>query len=156
MRLRVASVGQRMPAWVGEAWQEYSRRMPPELPLELHEIPLQKRGKNADIARLRRDEGKALMKAVSPGYHLVALDGGGRSWSTEQLAERLEHWKAGGQHVGFLIGGPDGLDPDVRRQATETWSLGKLTFPHPLVRVILAEQLYRAWTVTCGHPYHRA
>lgn len=156
MRLRVASVGQRMPGWVADAWQEYARRMPRELPLELVEIPLKKRGRNADIARLRRDEGEALIAAVGADHHVVALDGRGKTWSTERLAARLEDWLAGGRHCGFLVGGPDGLDEACLARADETWSLGPLTYPHPLVRVILAEQLYRAWTITRGHPYHRA
>lgn len=145
-----------MPGWVTDAWQEYARRMPRELPLELVEIPLAKRGRNPDIARLRRDEGRALLAAVSPGYRVIALDGRGKAWSTEELAQRLEAWMGEGAPCGFLVGGPDGLDPACLDQATERWSLGKLTFPHPLVRVILAEQLYRAWTITRNHPYHRA
>lgn len=155
MRLRVISVGQKMPGWVDNAWQEYARRLPPELPLELHEVPLRKRGKNPDINRLRRDEGQDLLSASS-GQHTVALDGRGKPWSTEQLASRLEAWMGGGQDCAFLVGGPDGLDTACLDAARERWSLGPLTFPHPLVRVILAEQLYRAWTITRNHPYHRA
>jgi 23S rRNA (pseudouridine1915-N3)-methyltransferase len=145
-----------MPGWVADAWQEYARRLPRELSLELREIPLAKRGRNADIARLRRDEGEALLATVGAGDRVIALDGRGRAWSTEQLAERLEAWMAGGSHCVFLVGGPDGLDPACLERADERWSLGPLTFPHPLVRVILAEQLYRAWTITRNHPYHRA
>ncbi len=145
-----------MPGWVSDAWQEYARRMPRELPLELHEVALAKRGRNPDIDRLRRDEGRALLEAVSPGYRVIALDGRGNTWSTEQLAARLETWMGEGRHCGFLVGGPDGLDPECLAQASERWSLGPLTLPHPLVRVVLAEQLYRAWTITRNHPYHRA
>lgn len=155
MRLRVVSVGQRMPGWVADAWEEYARRMPRELPLELREIPVRKRGRNADLARLKRDEGEALLAAIPPGDRVIALDGRGRPWSTEQLAERLETWMAGGADCAFLVGGPDGLDAACLERATERWSLGPLTFPHPLVRVILAEQLYRAWSITRNHPYHR-
>ena len=145
-----------MPGWVEEGWREYARRMPRELALELREIPLGKRSKNADIARLRKAEGEALVAACGAGCHLVALDGGGAAWSTERLAARLEAWMAGGVDVGFLVGGPDGLDDACLARVDERWSLGPLTFPHPLVRVILAEQLYRAWTITRNHPYHRA
>lgn len=145
-----------MPGWVEEGWREYARRMPRELALELREIPLGKRSKNADIARLRRAEGEALVAACGSGCHLVALDGGGVAWSTERLAARLEAWMSGGVDVGFLVGGPDGLDDACLARVDERWSLGPLTFPHPLVRVILAEQLYRAWTITRNHPYHRA
>lgn len=144
-----------MPGWVNDAWHEYARRLPPELPLELHEVPIRKRGKNPDINRLRREEGVQLLSASS-GQHTVALDGRGKAWSTQQLAERLEAWMGGGQDCAFLVGGPDGLDAACLDAAQERWSLGPLTYPHPLVRVILAEQLYRAWTITRNHPYHRA
>jgi 23S rRNA (pseudouridine1915-N3)-methyltransferase len=156
MRLTVASVGQRMPGWVADGWREYARRMPREVPLELREIPLRKRSKNADIRRLRRDEGEALLSALGGDCRLVSLDPGGRLWSTEQLAERLEAWMADGVDIGFMVGGPDGLDDACLERSHERWSLGPLTFPHPLVRVILAEQLYRAWSITRNHPYHRA
>ena len=105
MRLRVVSVGQRMPGWVSDAWEEYARRMPRELSLELREIPLQKRGKNADLARLKRDEGRALLAATAAGDHLVALDGGGKAWSTAQLAANLENWMGQGRDCAFLVGG---------------------------------------------------
>jgi 23S rRNA (pseudouridine1915-N3)-methyltransferase len=156
VRLRVVSVGQRMPGWVTDAWQDYARRMPRELTLELREIPLQKRGKNADVARMKRDEGRALLAATASGDHVVALDGGGKVWSTEQLAGNLETWMGQGRDCAFLVGGPDGHDPDCLAAARHRWSLGALTLPHPLVRVILAEQLYRAWTIINRHPYHRA
>lgn len=155
MHLRVVSVGQKMPGWVNDAWQEYARRLPPEMPLQLHEVPVRKRGKNPDIDRLRRDEGRELLSAAS-GHHVIALDGHGSAWSTERLAQRLEAWLGGGHDCAFLVGGPDGLDQACLDGAQERWSLGALTFPHPLVRVILAEQLYRAWTITRNHPYHRA
>lgn len=145
-----------MPGWVADAWDEYARRMPREVALELKEVPLRKRGKNADIQRLKREEGDALLAAFRPSDRLIALDVRGKPWSTEQLAGRLEGWMAGGTDCGFLIGGPDGLDAQCLERAVERWSLGPLTYPHPLVRVILAEQLYRAWTITRNHPYHRA
>jgi len=156
MRLRVASIGQRMPHWVKEGWAEYAKRMPRELALELREIPLRKRGNNADVARLLREEGEALLACAAPGGRVVALDAGGRPWSSMQLAARLEAWMGDGRDCVFLIGGPDGLDSACLDAADECWSLGPLTLPHPLVRVIVAEQLYRAWTVTRNHPYHRA
>lgn len=145
-----------MPGWVTDGWRDYARRMPRELGLELRELPLQKRGKNADLVRLKRDEGRALLAATAPGDHLVALDGGGRPWSTEQLATNLENWMGQGQDCCFLVGGPDGHDPECLARSHQRWSLGALTLPHPLVRVVLAEQLYRAWTIISGHPYHRA
>lgn len=155
MRLLVATIGQRMPRWVEDGWSEYARRMPRELTLELREIPLANRGKNADIERVRRTEGDALLKAAGSDRR-IALDGGGKAWSTETLAQRLESWMAEGRNCTFWIGGPDGLDTACLDAADDRWSLGPLTLPHPLVRVLLAEQLYRAWTITRNHPYHRA
>ena len=156
MHLLVAAVGQRMPRWVNEAWTEYSRRMPPNLGLSLREIPLAKRGKNADTRRLRAVESQALFDAMPTRARVIALDVQGRAWSTEKLAANLEDWLGDGRDVGFMIGGPDGISAEVMQQADTRWSLGPLTLPHPLVRVVLAEQLYRAWTITQNHPYHRA
>jgi len=155
MQLLVAAVGQRMPAWVNEAWTEYARRMPPGLSLSLREVALAKRGKNADTKRLTATESKALYGAMTARARVVALDVKGQAWSTEKLAANLEDWMGDGRDVGFMIGGPDGIDPDIMQKADSRWSLGPLTFPHPLVRVVLAEQLYRAWTITQNHPYHR-
>lgn len=156
MQLLVAAVGQRMPAWVNEAWTEYSRRMPPGLPLNLREIPMSKRGKNADTARLVAAESEALLAAMPARSRTIALDVRGKAWSTEKLASQLEDWMGEGRDVGFMVGGPDGISHEGLSQADERWSLGPLTLPHPLVRVVLAEQLYRAWTITQNHPYHRA
>jgi len=156
MQLLVAAVGQRMPNWVNEAWTEYARRMPPGLKLSLREITLAKRGKNADTKRLTAVESKALLQAMPARARVIALDVKGRAWSTEKLAAQMEHWMGDGRDVGFMIGGPEGIDPAVLQKADERWSLGPLTLPHPLVRVVLAEQLYRAWTITQNHPYHRA
>jgi len=156
MNLLVAAVGQRMPRWVNDAWTEYARRMPAELGLSLREITLARRGKNADIKRLTAVESTALYAAMPPRARVIALDITGQTWSTEKLAANLEQWMADGRDVGFMIGGPDGIAPDTLQKADIRWSLGALTLPHPLVRVVLAEQLYRAWTITRNHPYHRA
>jgi 23S rRNA (pseudouridine1915-N3)-methyltransferase len=156
MQLLVAAVGQRMPGWVNEAWTEYARRMPASLKLSLREIPLAKRGKNADTRRLTAVESDALHQAMPQRARIIALDVKGQLWSTEKLAAMLEDWMADGRDVGFMIGGPDGIAADVLNKADNRWSLGPLTLPHPLVRVVLAEQLYRAWTITRNHPYHRA
>ena len=155
MQLLVAAVGQRMPAWVQQAWTEYARRFPRGLALELREIPLARRTRNTSAAALRAAEGEALMAAVPDGHRVVALDGRGRQWTTTELSERLEDWMREERGVVFLVGGPDGLPDACRGAAHDVWSLGKLTLPHPLVRVLLAEQLYRAWTITQNHPYHR-
>ena len=156
MQLLVAAVGQRMPGWVTEGWNEYARRMPPGLALSLREISLSRRTKNADTKRLTAIESKALYDAMPNRARVIALDVRGQTWSTEKLADQLEQWMAGGRDVGFMIGGPEGIDKDIMQKADERWSLGPLTLPHPLVRIVLAEQLYRAWTITQNHPYHRA
>jgi len=156
MQLLVAAVGQRMPGWVNEAWTEYTRRMPANLSVSLREINLEKRGKNADTKRLTAIESKALYQAMPARARVIALDVKGQTWSTEKLAANLEDWMGDARDVGFMIGGPDGIDSDIMQEADTRWSLGPLTLPHPLVRVVLAEQLYRAWTITQNHPYHRA
>ena len=155
MLIRVAAVGQRMPDWVSMAWQEYARRFPRNIRLEIHEIPMERRGKNADIARLKDQEGWALLDSVPRDAHIIAMDERGKQWRTMDLATRLEDWMSGGRDVCLLVGGPDGLSNECRAQAPQTWSLGPLTLPHPLVRVVLAEQLYRAWSIVNHHPYHR-
>jgi 23S rRNA (pseudouridine1915-N3)-methyltransferase len=145
-----------MPEWVSQGYNEYARRMPPELSLDLVEIPLAHRGKNPDIPRLMQREGDAILAALGPRDRVIALEVGGRNWSTEKLAGQLESWQLDGRDVSFLVGGPDGLADVCRDRADQLWSLSALTLPHPLVRILLAEQLYRAWSVTRNHPYHRA
>lgn len=156
MQLIVAAVGQRMPSWVQEAWSEYARRFPRGLSLELKEIPLAKRSRNVNVKALQAAEGKTLLGAVPAGNRIIALDEKGKQWSTKELAERLENWMREEHGVCFLVGGPDGLAQSCRERADDVWSLGRLTLPHPMVRAILAEQLYRAWTITQNHPYHRS
>lgn len=155
MRIQLLAVGTRMPAWVNEGYAEYAQRLPPECALQLKEIAPERRGRHPDIARLRAREGERLVAAIPKGARVLALDVGGRSLSTEQLAGRLESWMADGRDLALLVGGPDGLDPQCLGHAEFRWSLSPMTFPHPLVRVILAEQIYRAWTILAGHPYHR-
>ncbi len=156
MRLKLICVGQKMPQWVTRGFQEYARRMPPELPLELTEVAMAQRGKNPDIPRLMQKEADALLAATGKSDRLIALEVGGRPWSTEQLAGQLEGWQLDGRDVSFMVGGPDGLAADCRSRADLLWSVSPLTLPHPLVRILLAEQLYRAWSITRNHPYHRA
>lgn len=155
MRIHLIAVGTRMPEWVNEGYREYARRLPPECALELREIPLGKRGKNADIQRLRQQEGEKMAAAIPKGAATVALEVKGKPWSTEQLSQQLGRWLADGRDLALLVGGPDGIDPDLSRRADQRWSLSPLTLPHPLVRVVVAEQLYRAWSLLNGHPYHR-
>ena len=145
MHIHLIAVGEKLPRWVQQGYSEYAKRLPAECALRLVEIPAGKRGKNADITRTVRDESKRILAAVPKGATVVALEVGGRSWSTEQLAQQLDDWMGRGQDLALLVGGPDGLGVAARQAAGQHWSLSPLSWPHPLVRVVLAEQLYRAW-----------
>ena len=155
MKIRLIAVGSKMPGWVEEGWHEYARRLPGEMPLELVEIPLTRRSKNADITRMIRQEGEAMLAKVQPGERIVTLEVQGRAWSTEQLARELERWRLEARNVNLMVGGPEGLAPEVSARSEQRWSLSALTLPHPLVRILVGEQIYRAWTVLSGHPYHK-
>ncbi|WP_240125943.1 23S rRNA (pseudouridine(1915)-N(3))-methyltransferase RlmH [Thermomonas alba] len=156
MKGRLIAVGERAPGWVAQGFAEYQKRLSHWLPLELVEIEPGIRGKGRDTARAISDEGARVLAALPKNAQVVALDGRGRMHSSEQLAQRLEHWRGLGRDLAFVIGGPDGQAPDVLARADETWSLGPLTLPHMLVRLVLAEQLYRAAAMLANHPYHRA
>ena len=155
MHIHLIAIGQRMDAWINQGFQEFAKRMPPECNLQLKEIAAGKRGKNADIPRILQQEGERMLAAIPAGARVIALDVEGKQWSTPQLAQQLEHWLPSGQDVALLVGGPEGLAPQCLERAQQRWSLSALTLPHPLVRVVLAEQLYRAWSLHKGHPYHR-
>jgi 23S rRNA (pseudouridine1915-N3)-methyltransferase len=155
MRITVIAVGGKMPAWVEQGVNEYDRRMPRELKIQWREIPLVRRGKDTSADLLRSREGEKILRAIPARDKVIALDVRGKSWSTEQLAEQLRSWQMSGDNYSLLIGGPDGLSTDCLERASQRWSLSDLTMPHPLVRILLAEQLYRAWTITANHPYHR-
>ncbi|MFH7565514.1 23S rRNA (pseudouridine(1915)-N(3))-methyltransferase RlmH [Oceanimonas smirnovii] len=155
MKLQLVAVGTKMPAWVTTGFQEYRRRFPRDMPLELTEISAGKRGKNADIDRILHKEGEQMLAAINKSARIVTLDIPGRPWTTEQLAEQLTRWQHDGRDVAILIGGPEGLAPACKAAAEQSWSLSPLTLPHPLVRVLAAESLYRAWSVNNNHPYHR-
>jgi 23S rRNA (pseudouridine1915-N3)-methyltransferase len=155
LKIHLIAVGTRMPDWVERGYREYAGRMPAQCRLELAEIPALKRGKGADLERITRREGERMLAAVPEGCRVLALDVGGRQWSTAQLARQLGAWLQGGRDLVLLVGGPEGLAPACRERAHGSWSLSPLTLPHPLVRIVVAEQLYRAWTVLKGHPYHR-
>ncbi|EDX91003.1 23S rRNA (pseudouridine(1915)-N(3))-methyltransferase RlmH [Alcanivorax sp. VBW004] len=156
MRIILLAIGTRMPAWVTEGFSEYQKRMPPEMRLTLEEIPMPKRGKGDSVSQIRA-EAEALRKRLekSPGAKTVALEVNGRALDTPALSRKLGELKDVGQDLVLLVGGPDGLCPQLSASAHERWSLSNLTLPHPLVRVLLAEQLYRGWTLLTGHPYHR-
>jgi 23S rRNA (pseudouridine1915-N3)-methyltransferase len=156
MRARLIAIGERMPAWVAEGFAEYRKRLSHDLPLELIELKPGARGKGRDDARAIQDEGAAILAALPRDIHVIALDGRGKAWSSEELAEQLAKWRMAGRDLAFLVGGPDGHAPEVVVRADQKWSLGPLTLPHMLVRLVLVEQLYRATTLLAGHPYHRA
>jgi len=156
MQIRLIAAGSRMPGWVSEGFREYARRMPRECALALTEIPLGRRGKSQPVERAIDEEGRRMLSAVGERQRVIAMDVAGRGWSTEQLAGQLRGWLQDGRDLSLLIGGPDGLAADCLARAEQRWSLSPLTLPHPLVRVLLAEQLYRAWTLVSGHPYHRS
>ena len=155
MQIHLISVGNRMPDWVKSGYDEYAKRLPRECELVLREIPLGQRGKNCDVARIIREEGERMNVAIPAGAHIVALDLSGQVLTTPQLAQTLSRWLEGGKPIALLVGGPDGLADSVKSKAAEFWSLSALTYPHPLVRIIVAEQLYRAWSILNNHPYHR-
>ncbi|GKX53261.1 23S rRNA (pseudouridine(1915)-N(3))-methyltransferase RlmH [Budvicia aquatica] len=155
MKLQLIAVGTKMPDWVQTGFTEYMRRFPKDMPFELVEIPAGKRGKNADIKRILEKEGELMLAAIGKGNRIVTLDIPGKPWETPVLAQQLEIWKQDGRDVSLLIGGPEGLAPACKSAAEQSWSLSPLTLPHPLVRVLVAESLYRAWSITTNHPYHR-
>ena len=153
--MRVLTVGTRMPDWVSRGVDEYAKRMPRDLPVEWCEIPASKRSRDTAESRML-DEYQAIERRLKDQETIVVLDVDGRVLSTEAIAESIESWQDLGTKVAFVIGGPDGIHPQLKARAVAKWSLGRITLPHPLVRVILAEQLYRAWSINAGHPYHRA
>lgn len=155
MRISVIAVGTKMPAWVSQGVEEYCRRLPRELNLQWREIPLARRVRDSKPEQLREREGEQILKAVPNGDQIIALDVQGKRLSTPGLADQLSAWQMSGDNYSLLVGGPDGLSPQCLKRASARWSLSDLTLPHPLVRVLLAEQLYRAWTITVNHPYHR-
>lgn len=155
MRLHLIAVGNRMPDWVEAGYAEYAKRLPADCALLLHEIAPGKRGKGADLERARREEGEKMLATLPKGAYVVALEVGGKDWDTAELAQRLADWRQQGRDVALLVGGPEGLADACRARADVQWSLSRLTLPHPLVRIVLAEQLYRAWSLLQGHPYHR-
>ena len=156
MKALLIAVGERAPDWVVSGFTEYQKRLSHWLPLSLHEIAPGIRGKGRDANRATAEEGTRVLAAIPKQAHVITLDGRGKGYESEQLAHRLEAWRQGGRELAFLIGGPEGHSPEVIAAAHESWSLGPLTLPHMLVRLIVAEQLYRASSLLANHPYHRA
>lgn len=155
MKLIVAAVGARLPGWMNAGFADYAKRMPRELPLDLVEIRPEPRTLGKTVAAMLAAEAKRIEAALPARCRRVALDERGEALDTRTLAERLGEWLARGDDVAFLIGGPDGLDPALKQAAHEKLRLSALTLPHGLARVVLAEALYRAASLRCGHPYHR-
>lgn len=156
MRIRLLGIGTKMPSWVDEGVAEYQKRMPRECTLEVVELPLGNKGRERDPPTAMRKEAESLRGALRPQDHIVALEVRGKPWTTEQLGEQLGTWMQSGRDVALLVGGPDGLEPELSRGASQRWSLSPLTLPHPIVRIVLAEQIYRAHSLLRGHPYHRS
>ncbi len=155
MKLIVAAVGTRLPDWMNAGFAEYAKRMPRELPLELVEIKPEPRTTGKTVAAMMAAEAKRIDTALPSRCRRIALDEHGEALDTQALAQRLGQWQDGGDDIAFLIGGPDGLDPALKQGAHEKLRLSSLTLPHGLARVVLAEAIYRAHSLRCGHPYHR-
>jgi 23S rRNA (pseudouridine1915-N3)-methyltransferase len=155
MRITVLAIGTRMPAWVNDGVSTYQKRLPRHIELTFKELPAAQRGGNSSSEKQKQKEGEQMLKALRDPVYTIALDERGESWSSPELAQQLELWLANHANVALLIGGADGLAESCRQRADHIWSLSSLTLPHALVRVVVAEQLYRAWTLLQGHPYHR-
>ena len=156
LRLSLIAASNRQPEWVDRGAEDYSTRLRGRCTLELKSVPLARRTASTPVDRAIHDEGERMLALVPPGAHVVALLENGKPWSTKELARKLETWMQRGAPVCFLVGGPDGLSPECAARANERWSLSSLTLPHGLVRVVVAEALYRAWSLLENHPYHRA
>lgn len=155
MKFTIIAIGQKMPDWVKEAVTTYQQRFVKPCALSIQEIPLEKRNKHYDAALIKRKEAEQIRKLIKTTDFVIALDEKGKHFSTLELSKQIEEWQQLGKNICLIIGGPDGLDSNILESADLCWSLSTLTFPHPLVRVILAEQLYRALSVIKNHPYHR-
>lgn len=156
MKIHLIAAGTRMPAWVEAGVNEYTKRLPRDFSYATTEIPLGHRGRSADVARAMKKEGELMLQQLGKGDHVVALDVKGRTLDTEGMAARIDQIRSEGCNLALLVGGPDGLSTDCLQAADETWSLSALTLPHPVVRVVMAEQIYRVWSFLNNHPYHRA
>lgn len=155
MRIRLLTITHKAPSWIQEGYEEYAKRLPPSCALELVEIPAEKRTANADLKRIAEREGEKMLSLIKPNHRVIALDVKGHLWTTEQLSVNLAGWQQDGRHIDLLVGGPEGLAPQCVAKAETRWSLSPLTFPHIIVKLIVAEQIYRAWSILQQHPYHR-
>ncbi len=156
MHIRILAVGDRQPPWVDGAFGLYAARFPREWKFRLDTIATVRRGRNDKTSQARHAEGEKILASLAKTEHAVLLDESGRQLTSSELAAQLLEWQHEGRDLSFIIGGPDGVSEACRDRADFVWSLSRLTLPHGLVRVVLAEQLYRAWSLQTGHPYHRA
>jgi len=155
MKINLIAIGNKMPDWVKTGVNEYQRRLTQDCKLNIHEIAAIKRGKQTDLKKICETEGEKILSSIPNDNRVIALEVKGRNWSTEQLSQQMSQWMLSGQDVSLLVGGPEGLSQSCRDKASQLWSLSPLTLPHPIVRIIVAEQLYRAWSILKNHPYHR-
>ena len=155
MVIHFITVGQKMPKWVQEGYAEYAKRLPKSCALKLIELPMAQRGKTNSVEKMKTEEAKRITAAIPKGARIIVLDEHGKQVTTKGLANKLEEWLGGGQDIALIVGGPDGLEQSLIDAAQWKWGLSNLTLPHPMVRILVAEQLYRAWSVTQNHPYHR-
>lgn len=156
MRIELISVGQKLPGWAEEGTRTYLKRLPNGCPVRLTEVPAAARGKSVAIDRIKAIEAERIERAIPKGAHVILFDERGRDRDTHHWAAALGDWLVAGRDIALVIGGPDGVARSLRQRADETWRLSALTLPHPLVRVLVAEQLYRAWSLRHNHPYHRS
>ncbi len=155
MRIQIIAVGERMPSWVQEGYQEYVKRIASGLSLSLVEISAEKRNKSSNTQKILQKEAQRMLQAVGKDHYIIALDKGGQSWSTEKLANKIRGWQQDGTNISILIGGPEGMTTELLQQAQLKLSFSAMTFPHPIIRVMLAEQIYRAYSIINNHPYHK-
>jgi 23S rRNA (pseudouridine1915-N3)-methyltransferase len=155
MHIRLIAVGDRQPGWVDDAFDDYSARFPREWKFRLDALATARRVKNDKSSKARETEGEQILARIDPGEQVVLLDERGKHYSSSELSNRLGGWQADGRDLCFIIGGPDGVSGAVRDRASSTWASSNLTLPHGLARVLFAEQMYRAWSLQVGHPYHR-
>ncbi len=155
MKINLIAVGQRLPKWVNEGFRDYTKRLSQELTLNLIEVAALKRTQNANLTKIIEEESQRLLDHAPPHTDIITLDRRGHEYDTETLAKVLAQYHTEGRHLSLLIGGPEGLSNACLQKTSASWSLSKLTLPHALVRVVIAEQIYRAWSIMAHHPYHR-
>ena len=155
MRISLISAANRMPDWVDQAVKQYRQRLGNDIQLQIIDIPLHKRSKNADVNKFIKKEGQLMLKAAQSSDTLIALDVAGSRLSTEKMAQKFNHFLHQGVNIALLMGGPEGLSNECKQACHSAWSLSDLTLPHPMARVLISEQIYRCWSILHGHPYHK-